>query len=65
MLPERVEARAECATLRLERDSADASPDTSAAPVARIGYEPCRPVPEEPYWFESVWRDFNDRKIFD
>ena len=59
MLPERTAARGECATLRLENDPG------CGAPIARIGYEPCRPVPEEPCWFESVWRDFTNKSIFD
>lgn len=25
---------------------------------------PCRPIPEEEYWFETMWKDYREKKIF-
>ena len=49
-LPERPEARGECALARMDADGEVA-----------ISYEPCRPVPPDVGWFETVWKEHRER----
>ena len=53
ILPERTEARAETTVC---------IPDGDDSFLFR--FEPCRPVPETPGWFENVWRDYRERSIY-
>ena len=53
ILPERPEARAETTVCTPDGDDS-----------FRFSFEPCRPVPETPGWFENVWRDYRERSIY-
>lgn len=30
----------------------------------RIRYEPCRPLPQDDFWFERVWAEYRDKSFF-
>lgn len=53
ILPEKQEARNETTVCSLDPDG-----------TFHVHFEPCRPVPEEPGWFETVWRDFRNRALY-
>ncbi len=53
MLPEKPEQRHQIMTIVADKDG-----------TPSIAWEPCRPVPQEDGWFETVWREFREGSLF-
>ncbi len=32
--------------------------------IAEVGYVPCRPIPTDSFWFETVWAEYREGKIY-
>ena len=52
-LDEKAELKREMQTLRYKGDQS-----------VSITSVPCRPVPEESFWFETMWRDYQNKQIY-